>query len=139
MDTFSEVELEYLAGQRLGRLATVDARSAPQNSPVGFSVAGDGSVVIGGIDMGRSRKFRNVEGNHRVALVVDDIASVDPWRVRGVEIRGIADAENDVEPGQPYLSREQIRIHPERIISWGLDQPEPAAGDRSDVPGEPRG
>jgi len=124
MASFSTSELEYLASQRLGRLATVDRRSAPQNSPVGFSVADDGTVVIGGWNLGQSRKFRNVAGHDRVALVVDDIASVQPWRVRGVEIRGRADALTDVEPAQTYMSREQIRIHPERIISWGLDDPE---------------
>jgi pyridoxamine 5'-phosphate oxidase family protein len=121
MATFTPLELEYLASQRLGRLATVDRAHAPQNSPVGFTVGDDGTVSIGGFAMGRTRKFRNVVGNESVALVVDDIASLDPWQVRGVEIRGRAEALTDVEPAQPWLSREVIRIHPERIISWGLD------------------
>ena len=124
MTSFTRPELDYLTSQRLGRLATVDRRSAPQNSPVGFVVADDGTVVIGGWNLGQSRKFRNVAGNHRVSLVVDDLASTDPWLVRGVEIRGIADALTDVDPHRPGLSREQIRIHPERIISWGLDDGE---------------
>lgn len=34
---FTDAELTYLRGQRLGRLATVDAAGAPQNNPVGFS------------------------------------------------------------------------------------------------------
>jgi pyridoxamine 5'-phosphate oxidase family protein len=55
-----------------------------------------------------------------VSFVVDDIVSVDPWRVRGLEIRGKAAALTDQEPPQPYLSREVIRIHPKRIISWGI-------------------
>lgn len=124
MASFTRAQLDYLASQRLGRLATVDARSAPQNSPVGFSVADDGTVVIGGSNLGASRKFRNVVGNDRVSLVVDDVASVNPWRVRCVEIRGRAEALTDVEPLQPFMSREQIRIHPDRIISFGLDEPE---------------
>jgi pyridoxamine 5'-phosphate oxidase family protein len=122
MDTFTASERAYLRSQRLGRLATVDARQAPQNSPVGFTVGDDGTVAIGGYALGSTRKFHNVVGNERVALVVDDIASVDPWRVRGIEIRGRAEALTDVEPAQPWLSRELIRIHPERIISWGLDE-----------------
>lgn len=121
MDTFTPTELEYLASQRLGRLATVDRRSAPQNNPVGFTVTDDGTVIIGGLNLGQTRKFRNVVANPRVSLVVDDLASVDPWRVRGVEIRGTAEAVTDAEPAQSYMSREQIRIHPERVISWGLD------------------
>ena len=60
-------------------------------------------------------------GRHpTAALVVDDIASTDPWTVRGVEIRGSAEALADVDPPMPGVSRELIRITPRRIISWGL-------------------
>jgi pyridoxamine 5'-phosphate oxidase family protein len=52
--------------------------------------------------------------------VVDDVASVDPWRVRGIEIRGQAAAQRDVEPPRPGMSRKLILIQPERIRSWGL-------------------
>lgn len=121
MPSFTDTELEYLRSQRLGRLATVDQRSAPQNNPVGFAIEADGTVVISGWNLAATRKFRNVAANPRVALVVDDLPSVDPWTVRGVEIRGTAEAATDVEPAQPWLSREQIRITPDRIISWGLD------------------
>ncbi|OHV43446.1 PPOX class F420-dependent oxidoreductase [Pseudofrankia sp. BMG5.36] len=118
---FSDSELGYLASQRLGRLATVAPDGSPQNSPVSFQVRPDGTVEIYGYDLGASRKFRNVAATGVVSLVVDDIASVDPWRVRGVEIRGTADAITDIEPPQPWLSREVIRIHPRRVLSWGLD------------------
>jgi pyridoxamine 5'-phosphate oxidase family protein len=119
---FSEAELEYLASQRLGRLATVDRNGMPQNNPVGFRVNIEtGTIDIGGTNLGASRKFHNVQGHPKVAFVVDDIASVDPWHVRGVEIRGRAEALTDQEPRQPWLSPETIRIHPDRIISWGLD------------------
>ncbi len=40
------------------------------------------------------------------------MASTDPWRPRGVEVRGRAEA---VEAPEPL-----IRIHPERIVPWGL-------------------
>ncbi|ADP78504.1 PPOX class F420-dependent oxidoreductase [Pseudofrankia inefficax] len=118
---FSDSELSYLAGQRLGRLATVAPDNSPQNSPVGFQVRPDGVVEIYGYNLGASRKFRNVAATGVVSLVVDDIASVDPWRVRGVEIRGTAAAVTDIEPPQPWLSHEVIRIHPRRVLSWGLD------------------
>ena len=123
MTSFSPPELAYLASQRLGRLATVDRHGTPQNNPVGFAVTDDGTVVIGGWNLGQSRKFKNLATNDRVSLVVDDIASVDPWVVRGVEIRGRAEALTDVEPIASYMSREQIRIHPDRIRSWGIDDP----------------
>jgi pyridoxamine 5'-phosphate oxidase family protein len=115
-------ERDYLAGQHLGRLATVDVHRQPQNNPVGFFLAPDRDVVdIGGRDMGATKKFRNVQENPLVSLVVDDLASVTPWRVRGIEIRGRAEAISDWDRPFPYFSREAIRIHPTRIISWGLD------------------
>ncbi|MGA7420281.1 MAG: PPOX class F420-dependent oxidoreductase [Acidimicrobiales bacterium] len=114
-------DVAYLRSQRLGRLATVDPSGAPQNNPVGFVVDDDtGQVLIGGMAMGQTRKFHNVRGNPRVALVVDDLASVDPWLVRGVEVRGTAEALDDVEPPIRGMSHEVIRITPQRIHRWGI-------------------
>jgi pyridoxamine 5'-phosphate oxidase family protein len=118
---FSDAELAYLATQRLGRLATVDASGAPQNNPVGFRYNSElGTIDIGGHSMSASRKFRNLAANPRVAFVIDDIASYQPWRVRCVEIRGHAEALADQEPPMAGTSREIIRVHPDRIISFGL-------------------
>jgi PPOX class F420-dependent enzyme/OxyR family protein len=86
---FTDAQLAYLASQRLGRLATVDPRGAPQNNPVSFRYNPDlGTIDIGGRAMGDSCKFRNIAANPHVAFVVDDIASYQPWKVRCVEIRG---------------------------------------------------
>lgn len=115
-------ELDYLRGQHIGRLATVDASGAPQNNPVGFFLdEASGQVLIGGMDLGKSRKFRNVQANPRVALVVDDVASVDPWMVRGVELRGSAETVVDADPPMAHMSREVIRITPQWIASWGIE------------------
>ncbi|GLY17293.1 PPOX class F420-dependent oxidoreductase [Kineosporia rhizophila] len=119
--------LAYLATQTLGRLATVDSRNAPQNSPVGFAHNAElGTIDIGGWNLAESRKFRNVLHNPAVSLVVDDIASTDPWAVRMVEIRGTAEALTDV-PGEDGTTRPLIRVHPRRIISFGLDGEAPPA------------
>jgi pyridoxamine 5'-phosphate oxidase family protein len=121
--TLTDEIVGYLKTQRLGRLATVDARGAPQNNPIGFFYNADlGTIDIGGRAMGSTRKFRNVMANPHVALVVDDLVSVQPWQVRFVEIRGRAEALADHAPPIPGMSREIIRIHPERVISFGLDQ-----------------
>lgn len=118
----SEAELNYLNSQRLGRLATVDPTGQPQNNPVGFFLNHDlGVIDIGGGRMGRTKKFRNVRRHPQVSFVVDDLASLQPWHVRGVEIRGRAEALTDWQPPFPYYSHEAIRIYPERVISWGLD------------------
>jgi pyridoxamine 5'-phosphate oxidase family protein len=53
--------------------------------------------------------------------VVDDLASVDPWEVRGIEIRGAAEALDGVGPSRSGMSPQVIRIHPRRIISWNVD------------------
>ena len=121
MDELTTGQLEYLGTQRLGRLATVSKTGAPQNNPVGFRYNADlGTIDIGGHRMGESKKFRNIATNDKVAFVVDDILSVQPWQVRMVEIRGRAEALIDVDPPMKGMSREIIRIHPQRVIAFGL-------------------
>ncbi len=120
--SFTPDELAFLRGQRLGRLATVDASGAPQNNPVGFFVdEATGDIVIGGRALAKTRKFRNVAANRNVAFVVDELASTDPWVVRGVEVRGTAEALVDVDPPSPFMSRELMRIRPRWIAGWGIE------------------
>ncbi|GAA3438894.1 PPOX class F420-dependent oxidoreductase [Kutzneria kofuensis] len=122
--SFTDVELDYLAAQPLGRLATVQPDGTLQVSPVGFRYnAATGTIDIGGYNMAASRKFRNVAANGRVAFVVDDVVSTSPWRVRCLEIRGSGEALLDPSDGGSQLSGPIIRVHPRRIISFGL-QPE---------------
>lgn len=117
----TEAQRKYLRTQHLGRLATVRPDGTPQNNPVGFRIDDQGRILIGGADLGRSRKFKNVGTNPAVAFVVDDLASTHPWRPRMVEIRGRAEQLEDIEPFGPGYSREQLRITPERIIAFGID------------------
>ncbi len=125
--SFTETELAYLASQRLGRLATVQPDGTLQVNPVGFRYnPGTGTIDIGGFNLTASRKFRNVAANGRVAFVVDDIASVDPWRVRCVEIRGHAEAINAPADSAAPVEGPVIRIHPGRIISFGIEGPDRA-------------
>jgi len=111
--TFTGAESAYLASQRLGRLATIGPDGSPQVKPVGFRYnPGLGTIDVAGFNMAASQKFRNVRRNGQAALVVDDIASADPWRVRFLEIRGTADAIA-APGGSAGLSDEAlIRIHP---------------------------
>jgi pyridoxamine 5'-phosphate oxidase family protein len=125
--TFSDAELAYLGTQRLGRLATVQPNGTLQVSPVGFAYnSGTQTIDIGGFNMAASRKFRNVADNGRVAFVVDDVASVDPWRVRCLEIRGDAEAIAAPADSASGVDSSIIRIHPRRIISFGIDDPDHA-------------
>jgi pyridoxamine 5'-phosphate oxidase family protein len=117
MGTFSESELTYLRGdRRLGRVATVGKDGTPHVVPVGWSYNAEHETIdIGGRDFAQSKKYRDVARTGRAAIVVDDLASVDPWRPRGVEVRGRAEAIDG--------DRALIRIHPDRVRSWGLDSP----------------
>ena len=114
VSVFTEAELEYLAGGRqLGRIATVGADGTPHVVPVAWIYnAAREAIDIGGSELGNSKKFRDVERTGRAAIVIDDIASTDPWRPRGIEIRGRGEAI--------ALPTPLIRIHPERIVSWGI-------------------
>ncbi len=130
--SFTEAEREYLASMPLGRLATVAGDGVPQNNPVGFRLNDElGTIDIGGHAMGASRKFANVRQHPDVSFVVDDIRSTNPWSVRGVEIRGTAEALSGQEPAGPGYSPEIIRIHPRRVLSWGLGPDGTAASRRT--------
>jgi pyridoxamine 5'-phosphate oxidase family protein len=134
MATFSDKELEYLKGQRLGRLATVDAKGAPHVVPVGFRLSDDGAAIdVGGHGMATSKKYRDLRANPRVAIVIDDLASVQPWTPRGLEVRGTADLRDS--GGTDRFGRgwdeAWLRIVPERVISWGIEAPPFTEGSRS--------
>lgn len=120
-EQLTRIQRDYLATQALGRLATVDANGAPQNNPVSFRANEDGSIDFGGYSMEKSRKFRNIAMNGQVAFLVDDLEP-NPWSVRVVEIRGIAEQIPDGTPPNLGQSTALIRIRPQRIISYGLDE-----------------
>jgi PPOX class F420-dependent enzyme/OxyR family protein len=87
--------LAYLRGQRLERLATANTSGLPHVVPTSFSVdAAEGVIEIGGHDAGGRRRYRaNIEANPQAAFVVDDLASVNPWRARGIEVIGPAEVK----------------------------------------------
>jgi pyridoxamine 5'-phosphate oxidase family protein len=119
VSVFSDQELDYLAEKRLGRLATIGAGGLPHVVPLGWSYNPVlDTIDIGGRDFAKTRKFRNVQANPQVALVVDDV--LPPWQPRCVMVRGHAEAlERAVGPDGTHLGP-IIRIHPTHVISWGL-------------------
>ena len=124
--SFTDLEINYLTSQRLGRLATVSPAGVPQNNPVAFSYNPDTATIdIGGHNLTASKKFRNLQADPRVSFVVDDLPSTNPWQARGIEIRGRAETLTDVQPPHPYFGSAMIRIHPRRIIAWGIDPDNP--------------
>ena len=114
MAVFTDAELDYLSTQPLARIATASATGVPDVAAVGFGVDGD-TLVTGGFDITKTVRYRNLLANPRATIVVDDLASVDPWAPRGVKVRGAASLE-EVTGGM------RIRIVPEVIWSWHLNQ-----------------
>jgi pyridoxamine 5'-phosphate oxidase family protein len=120
VSSFSDAEIEYLASQRLGRLATVGPGGVPHVVPVTFRYNPEVDAIdIGGHDFARRKKFRDVQRTGVAAFVVDDVPP--PWRPRGVEVRGqaatVATGGRAIQEG---FDDPIIRITPGRIVSWGL-------------------
>jgi pyridoxamine 5'-phosphate oxidase family protein len=81
------------------------------------------AIEIGGHSgFSKRKKYRDVAQNPGVALVVDDLASANPWTVRGIEIRGHANVltTGGAELG-PGFDPEMFRLRPRRIVSWGIN------------------
>ena len=123
--TFTDAEIAYLDTQRLGRIATVNPQGAPRVVPTGFRHNPDtGTIDCGGIDFAATRRYQDVQHNAAVAIVIDDLASTNPWRPRGVQVRGTATLH---EAGEASGHRGAgfggawMRITPRSISSWGLD------------------
>jgi pyridoxamine 5'-phosphate oxidase family protein len=115
VSVFRESELRYMAGgKQLGRIATVGADGTPHVVPVAwiYNAVRD-TIDIGGHELAETKKFRDVARSGRAAIVIDDIGTGDSWQPRGIEIRGRGEAIAMPTP--------LIRIHPERIVSWGLE------------------
>lgn len=113
MTVFTEDELAYLAGQRLARLATASIAGEPDVSAVGFTIEGD-TLVSGGMDITKTVRYRHLRENPRATIVIDDLASVEPWRPRGIKLRGLATIETE-------NGRAQIRVRPAVVWSWGIN------------------
>lgn len=123
MAELTEAQLAYLGSQRLGRLATAGADHKPHVVPTSFRFNPElGTIDIGGLHVATTKKFRDVQANGWAALVVDDLASVNPWRPRMIEIRGRAEAiaEGGADLG-PGFGQGFIRLHPDKINSFGID------------------
>src|SRR3954466_6123327 len=112
---FREAELRYLMGGRqLGRLATVGTDGTPHVVPVAwiYNAARD-TIAVGGHEIELTQKFRAVARTARAAIVIDDLGDTEEWHPRGIEVRGRGEAI--------ALPTPLIRIHPERIVSWGIE------------------
>jgi pyridoxamine 5'-phosphate oxidase family protein len=117
---FTDEEVAFLRSHGIARLATVGEEEQPDVVPVAvefdgtyFWVGGSGASVLS------TRKFSNVRaGRRKVALVMDDLPSFDPFVARGIRVYGVADGPVErvgmVGPGH------FLRITPNISWSWNM-------------------
>lgn len=113
--SFTAAELAYFSDVHpIAHLATVGADGVPHVTPLGtyWVDIGSGVVVTSGLELQRTKKWRDVERTGRAAFVVDDM--LPPFRPRGIEVRGRATVAHGAHP--------TIVIRPERVIAWGIDE-----------------
>jgi pyridoxamine 5'-phosphate oxidase family protein len=121
MSAFTDLEIEYMAGQRLGRIATVGADGQPHVVPTSFRYnAEQDAIDVGGMRMSTTKKTRDIQRTGRASIVIDDV--LPPWQPRMIEIRGTA----EVLPagGKAFGDNFEdtiVRIRPTRIIAFGID------------------
>ena len=109
MSAFTAAEIGYLRSQPLMRFASASATGRPDVAPVVFEVDGD-DIVTGGFDITHTVRFRNIQLNPRVSVVVDDLATMEPWSPRGIKIIGTAGTVASVE-GCNVIPPEAVRKH----------------------------
>jgi pyridoxamine 5'-phosphate oxidase family protein len=130
MSAFTDLEIEYMAGQRLGRIATVGADGQPHVVPTTFRYnAEQDAIDVGGMRMSQTKKTRDVQRTGRASIVIDDV--LPPWSPRMIEVRGTA--EVIATGGKAFGDNFEdtiVRIRPSRIIAFGID-PGDSANARS--------
>ncbi|NBE97095.1 PPOX class F420-dependent oxidoreductase [Nonomuraea sp. KC401] len=128
--SFTEEELAYLQSQPLVRIATVSADGQPDVVTASFELD-DGNFYIGGISPQETRRVRNVRaGQRKVALIVDDLVSTDPWTPRFIRVYGTAELverEGHLGPGH------YMKIIPALSWSWNLQGHPVADADADDA------
>ncbi len=90
---FTAEEIGYLRSQPLARVATLGRGGQPDLVPLAFEYDGEHFWVGGvGSAVAATRKFRNVAaGRRKVALLVDDLISLQPFIARAIRVYGVAD------------------------------------------------
>jgi len=110
--TFTEDEVAFLTQSRLARVATASREGQPHVVPVVYEFDGI-AFYFAGWNLEKSLKFRNLLENEKVALVIDDVVTVSPWRPRGLEVRGVAEMGKEGD-------RSYVKVTPLVKRSWGF-------------------
>src|ERR1700759_4438388 len=106
MSVFSDQEIEYFAGQRLGRIATVGPDGQPHVVPTSFRYNPEHDAIdVGGMRMSQTKQVRDVRpggvggaqqkrarrGRPGGGAPIDVDDPLPPWQPRMIEVRGTAE------------------------------------------------
>lgn len=119
--TFTAEEITYLRSQPLARFATLsEDGEQPDVVPLAFEFDGTHFWVGGvGASVLATRKFRNIRaGRRKVALVVDDQVSFDPFIARGIRVYG--EADDPIERVGMVGPGSYTRVTPKVSWSWNM-------------------
>jgi len=73
MTALTPGQIEYLASQRLGRLATAGRDHRPHVVPTSFRYNAElGTIDVGGLRVADTKKCRDVRDSGWAAIVIDD-------------------------------------------------------------------
>jgi pyridoxamine 5'-phosphate oxidase family protein len=118
--SFTDDESTYLRSQPIARVATLGADGQPDVVPLAFEFDGTFFWIGGsGPAVANTRKIRNIRaGRRKIALVIDDLVSFDPFIARSIRIYGLADqpVERDGMVGPGIYTR----ITPTISWSWNM-------------------
>jgi pyridoxamine 5'-phosphate oxidase family protein len=125
--SFTAEEIAYLRAQPIARLATLAADGQPDVVPLSFEFDGEVFWLGGsGASVLETRKVRNIRsGQRKVALVIDDLVSLNPFIARGIRIYG--KAEPPVERVGIVGPGHYMRVTP--TISWSWNMAGEPVGD----------
>ena len=119
----SDLELEFIKEQKIGRLATASPSGAPDVAPaLAIYRRSLGVFMFGGQGLDRTRRYHNARRNPQASLVFDEVAW-EPYELRGLKVAGsievhIADDEINLGTmGIPLLV-----LRPDRKWTWGLEE-----------------
>ncbi len=125
MSVFTVSEIEYLSRMTMGRLATVGRDGQPHVIPLTFRYNGDEDAIdIGGVDFTLGKKWRDMQANPLVTILIDDAA---PGAAHAIEIRGTVEIHatggDRINPRFPAFVPEFVRLRPRYVVSWGIEEP----------------
>ena len=118
---FTEKEIAYLQSQTLGPTGHRPARTGSRTTRPWAFASTARPLSLAAWLWPKRVKYKNVAaGNNKIAIIVDDLESIDPWKPRGIRIFGTAEA---LDQGGPYGDGHQLRITPTISWSWNVEGP----------------